>query len=60
VAVAVKKKKMNKPKGAEYYVDGSYYKYGFHNVVYRHNGNEWVSSTRDIEEIKREDRKQNK
>jgi hypothetical protein len=51
---------MVKPKGAEYYVDGSYWKLGFNNVVYRHNGNEWVSSTRDIEEIKREDRKQNK
>ena len=51
---------MVKPKGAEYYVDSLFYKLGFNNIVYRFNGKEWVSSTRDIEEIKREDRKQNK
>ena len=49
-----------KPKGAEYYVDGLYWKLGFNNVVYRHNGDKWISSTRSIEEIKRENHKQNK
>lgn len=51
---------MGKPKGAEYYVDGSYWKLGFNSVVYRHNNEEWISSTRDIEEVRREHYKQNK
>ena len=51
---------MDKPKGAKYYVDGPHWKSGFNGVVYRHNGEEWVSSTRSIEEIQREEYKQNK
>lgn len=51
---------MNRPKGAEYYVDGLFWKLGFNYVVYRFNGEEWISSTRDIEEVRREHYKQNK
>lgn len=51
---------MDKAKGAKYYVDGLYWKLGFNGVVYRHSGEEWVSSTRSIEEIQREEYKQNK
>ena len=41
------------PDGAEYYIDGLFFKIGMRDRVMRHNGSEWVSSTRTKENIQR-------
>lgn len=51
---------MLKPKGAQYEVDGLFYKIGVHDKVFFWNIDNWQSSTRSKEEIIREHRKQNK
>ena len=41
------------PNGAQFYVDAMFYKINSANKVMRHNGFEWVSSTRSVENLKR-------
>ncbi len=33
------------------FIDGSHYKIGVHDFVFRHNGNEWVRSTKNKSEV---------
>lgn len=51
---------MTKPKGAQFEVDGLFYKIGVHNKVFFWAGGCWQSSTRSKEEIYQEHIKQNK
>lgn len=42
-----------RPLGAQYYIDGMFFKIGNGERVLRHDGFEWVSSTRSLSDIKR-------
>lgn len=39
------------PTGTQAKIDGLYYKIGRHGKPYRHNGDEWITSTKPIHEV---------
>jgi len=39
------------PFGAQYYVDGLYYKVGIHNYVYLYIGGSWMKSSHSVEDL---------
>jgi len=41
------------PNNAQCHIDGMYYKIGVNNLVFRHNGFNWVSSTKSIEDVRK-------
>lgn len=51
---------MQKPKGAQYEIDGLFYKIGVHDKIFFWASDRWQSSTRAKEEIQRANKKQNK
>lgn len=48
---------MKDPKGAQYYVDGIYWKLGVNNKVYKYVNDYWITSTRSIDDIRKACRK---
>lgn len=46
------------PKGAKHYLRGAWHKIGVDNNVYIHDSVEWIKSSKTIEQLNREIRKQ--